>query len=117
VRYLAFNPVRAKLCQRPEDWPWSSARAHLSGRDDGLVSVRPLLDMVPNPRELFAMSLDEGAALFDLETKSMIGRPMGSEAFLMDVEAKLGRKVRRGKPGRKAKSEDQGNATMGKVSP
>jgi putative transposase len=107
VRYLAFNPVRAKLCQRPEDWPWSSARAHLNGRDDGLVSVRPLLDAVPNPHELFAMSMDESAALFDLETKSMIGRPMGSEAFLIDVEAKLGRKVRRGKPGRRARGEEQ----------
>jgi putative transposase len=23
-RYLALNPVRAGLCRRPEDWPWSS---------------------------------------------------------------------------------------------
>jgi putative transposase len=43
VRYLAFNPVRAGLCKRPEDWPWSSVRAHLAGRDDALVNVAPLL--------------------------------------------------------------------------
>ncbi len=24
VRYLAFNPVRAGLCRRPEDWRWKS---------------------------------------------------------------------------------------------
>jgi putative transposase len=24
VPYLALNPVRAGLCDRPEDWPWSS---------------------------------------------------------------------------------------------
>jgi putative transposase len=24
VRYIANNPVRALLCQRAEDWPWSS---------------------------------------------------------------------------------------------
>jgi hypothetical protein len=61
------------------------------------------------------MSLDESAALFDLETKSMIGRPMGSDAFLADVEARLGRNVRRRKPGRKAQGTE--NREMGKVSP
>jgi putative transposase len=29
ARYLALNPVRAGLCARPEDWPWSSCRAVL----------------------------------------------------------------------------------------
>ena len=24
TRYVALNPVRAGLCERPEDWPWSS---------------------------------------------------------------------------------------------
>lgn len=24
ARYVALNPVRAGLCSRPEDWPWSS---------------------------------------------------------------------------------------------
>jgi putative transposase len=29
VRYIARNPVRAGLCKRPEDWPWSSYAATL----------------------------------------------------------------------------------------
>jgi REP element-mobilizing transposase RayT len=24
LRYLALNPVRAGICERPEDWPWGS---------------------------------------------------------------------------------------------
>ena len=44
ARYLALNPVRAKLAATPGDWPWSSVGAHLAGRDDGLVEVAPLLD-------------------------------------------------------------------------
>jgi hypothetical protein len=28
------------------DWAWSSVRAHLAGKDDGLVTVRPVLDSV-----------------------------------------------------------------------
>jgi hypothetical protein len=43
---VALNPVRARLRARPEDGPWSSARAHLVGVDDELVSVRPLSERV-----------------------------------------------------------------------
>jgi putative transposase len=31
---------------RAEDWAWSSVRAHLAGRDDGVVKVSPLLERV-----------------------------------------------------------------------
>ena len=26
ARYVLLNPVRAGLCRRPEDWPWSGSR-------------------------------------------------------------------------------------------
>jgi putative transposase len=38
-----MNPVRVRLVRRGEDWPWSSARAHLTGRVDGLIEVAPLM--------------------------------------------------------------------------
>ncbi len=46
ARYIENNPVRAKLSDRAEGWRWSSAAAHLSGRDDGLVTVKPMLRLV-----------------------------------------------------------------------
>jgi putative transposase len=46
VCYVSLNPVRARLVARAEDWPWSSARAHLAGADDNLVIVRPVLDRI-----------------------------------------------------------------------
>jgi putative transposase len=57
ARYVALNPVRARLVRRAQDWPWSSARAHLKGRDDGLVMVTPLLERTAGR---FADLLDEG---------------------------------------------------------
>jgi REP element-mobilizing transposase RayT len=30
ARYVVLNPVRAGICELPEDWPWSSYRAMLS---------------------------------------------------------------------------------------
>ena len=29
--YIHMNPVRAGLCKTPEDWVWSSCRAHKTG--------------------------------------------------------------------------------------
>ncbi len=33
------NPVKAGLADRPWEYPWSSAAAHVTGEDDGLVTV------------------------------------------------------------------------------
>ena len=105
VRYLAFNPVRAGLCDRPEDWPWSSVKAHLAGRDDALVRVRPVLDIAPTFAQLLGMSLDELAALDAFETLASNDRPIGSAAFLAQTERTLGRSVRPGKRGPKARGQ------------
>src|SRR5208337_4466498 len=52
ARYVELNPVRAGLVQAPSRYRWSSAAAHLRGRDDVLVQVAPLLQMAPNWRRL-----------------------------------------------------------------
>ena len=44
---VSLNPVRARLVAWAEDWSWSSVRAHINGADDGLVTVRPVLDSHP----------------------------------------------------------------------
>jgi putative transposase len=41
LRYVELNPVRAGLVARAEEWPWSSARAHLGLGGDGLTDLRP----------------------------------------------------------------------------
>ena len=44
VRYVSLNPVRARLVSSAAEWRWSSAAAHLAGKDDGLVKVAPVLE-------------------------------------------------------------------------
>ena len=39
VEYIHFNPVKRGLCERMEDWPWSSARAYvLEDKNSGIVT-------------------------------------------------------------------------------
>jgi len=104
ARYVAQNPVRARLVERAQDWPWSSVRAHLEGRSDGLVDVTPLIDRAAGR---FADLLDgepEAEKLAALRAAEGTGRPLGSDAFLDRVTALTGRTARPGRPGRKPKS-------------
>jgi putative transposase len=50
IRYVAMNPVRAGLCERPENWRWSSYRATL-----GLAPAPPFLNV---DRLLSSLSAD-----------------------------------------------------------
>ena len=99
ARYVELNPVRARLVANPWEWRWSSARAHLSGCDDKLVKVAPLLAMVPDWRAFLATALPE-EDLRDLRTHSRTGRPLGSASFLERLEAMAGRVLRPQKGGR-----------------
>ena len=38
VRYIEINPVRSGLVEKAEDYPWSSAKAHILKKEDKLLS-------------------------------------------------------------------------------
>jgi putative transposase len=105
ARYVERNPVRAGLCASAEQWPWSSAGAHLRGEDDALVEVGPLLALIPKWREyLTASNPDEQWEQLHLHSRT--GRPLGSEEFVKGLETRLGRRLRRRKPGPAAAGRD-----------
>jgi len=45
--YIENNPVRAGLVADPADYPWSSYRARVLGKDDGLVDPLPTVGSGP----------------------------------------------------------------------
>jgi putative transposase len=104
ARYVELNPVRAKLVRRARDWPWSSARAHLDGRGDGVVDVRPLLALAPDWPGFLRGGLSE-AEHRAIRAGERTGRPLGSAAFVARLEKRLGRALARRKPGPKPKTE------------
>jgi len=77
ARYVALDPVRARLVQRPQDWAWSSLRAHFDGRNDSLVTVAPLLEHLGSITTLIDTEPQE-AALARLRAAELTGRPRGS---------------------------------------
>ncbi len=89
VRYVAQNPVRAGLARVPEDWQFSSVRAHLSGQSDGIVDVEPILARFPDFRALIGIGEDIGE--FDhLRRAETSGRPIGSKKWIEALEEMSG---------------------------
>jgi putative transposase len=107
LRYVSLNPVRAGLARRAQDWKWSSARAHLKGKDDGLTLPAPALDRSPDFASLLKGPPPE--ELFEaLRRAELTGRPLGSPAFLIRLEKRLGRPLRPQKRGPKPKKDAGG---------
>jgi putative transposase len=52
LAYVSLKAVRARLVGRARDWRWSSTRAHLSGKDDGVTALAPVIIRRPGPLEL-----------------------------------------------------------------
>ena len=100
MRYIELNPVRAGLVLRAEEYPWSSARAHLLGQDDGWVHVEPMLSTVADWTAYLARDLDE-QELSVLRRHERTGRPLGGPGFIEHLETQLGRFLRKRKPGPK----------------
>ena len=85
--------------------PWSSARAHLRGRDDPLVKVAPMLAIVGDWNAFLNSAVPE-EELSDMRGHGRTGRPLGDEAFLGRVEEMVGRVFKPQKRGPKPKPRD-----------
>ncbi len=105
ARYVELNPVRARLVQSAAEWRWSSARAHLSGRDDCLVRVAPLLEIVGDWKALLDSALPE-EDLKLLRGHARTGRPLGDETFVERLERLVGRVLKPKKGGRPRKHKN-----------
>lgn len=105
ARYVELNPVRACLAPSAADWPWSSARAHLAGRDDGVVAVAPLLQRESDWAGFLAAGLAPEAHAA-IRAAERTGRPLGGADFTARLERTLGRVLAPQKPGRKPRVAD-----------
>ncbi len=102
ARYVETAPVRARASAKAKDWRWSSAPAHLKGKNDGFVEVKTLLDEVKDWKTELATPFT-AAELKSISASEHTGRPFGAPAFMKSLEKKLGRTLSRQRPGPKPK--------------
>jgi putative transposase len=105
LRYVALNPVRARLVKRAQDWPWSSTRAHIAGKSDDCVDVAPALERVGDFAAFLGEEFDEALTYAALRKAESVGRPVGSKQWLDDMEERTGLTLKPGKRGPKPREE------------
>jgi putative transposase len=103
ARYIETLPAFAGIAPTPESYLWSSARAHVKGREDKLlVPEKPLLHFMPDWAAYLQTWPEENASPKKIETHLQTGRPLGNDNFLNAVEGMVGRTVRPQRPGRRS---------------
>ncbi len=90
VRYVERNPVRANMVRNAWDYPWSSARAHVTGARHPLLAPSPLEREIKDWAAFLGQKDDEEAAK-RLLAHERTGRPLGSDEFVRKLEELTGR--------------------------
>ena len=106
ARYIETNPVRVGMTEAAEQWRWSSARAHVMGRDEfALMEWSAWAGEYDGWRwqEVLRSGVLDEAWQRRLEEATIRGRPMGSEPFVEALERQLGCRLRPQRAGRPAK--------------
>lgn len=108
ARYIELNPVRASLVKKSQKYRWSSASAHIAGRNDRFVHVAPLLEMFGKWDDFLSRGLsDDKVEKFRCHERT--GRSLGTDSFIGRLENILGRILHKQKPGPKRSQKKNKN--------
>jgi putative transposase len=93
VRFIETNPVRVRRVERAEDYPWSSARSHVTGEPDlALTDGCFLQNEIMNWRA-YLSDRGEEAVVKRVRERLKTGRPAGDAEFVHKLEAIVGRRL------------------------
>lgn len=106
ARYIERNPVKARIVRNPTRYRWSSADAHCRGADDGVVSVQPLLKLVPDWQAFLSHKQEDASYGEQLETLDGKNGGLGSDSFLDRIEKRFSVNLRVGSRGRPKKGTE-----------
>lgn len=101
VKYVENNPVRIGIIKQAQNYRFSSARYHVYGFEDKLITRCFLQDTIKDWKEYLQ---GEVRHCDQIREHIRSGRPLGSEEFLTTVEETLNRKIRKQKPGPKPRT-------------
>jgi putative transposase len=101
VRFVENNPVRVKIVERAEDYPWSSARAHVNGELDPVLSDGFFLTTEVRDWRAYLEGRGNEALVGRARARLKTGRPAGDAEFVRMLEEIVGRRLEalpRGRP-------------------
>jgi len=94
--YLERNPVRARMVRKAWRYDWSSARAHVDGKDPtDMLDIKKWSRKWGGDewRDALQEPQDEDLIL-RLRSSTHTGRPLGRDSFISKLESVVGRRLR-----------------------
>ena len=104
IRYVERNPVVVGLVARAEQFPWSSACAHVNGTPDPLLTRHFIIERIPDWAAFLRSPQDEFAKQF--ARHEWTGRPFGERAFVERLEQLTGRRLHKRPPGKRRREAE-----------
>ena len=113
LRYVDLNPVRAGIVESALDYPWSSARAHVTGSDPaGLLDLTLWAEVCPLGD--WEGALQEGPTagwIEQMRRATRSGKPLANKDFVRELESRKGVNLQIRRPGRPLKKASATAAT------
>lgn len=97
--------MRAKIVSKEEDFPHSSAKAHITGIKDEILGEELFAEGQRKDYAEFIRSNITEEEIKEIRYYTKTGRPLGSEKFVRSMERKLNRTFAVKSPGRSKKKE------------
>ena len=109
-RYIELAPVRRGLVGDPADYPWTSHRANAFGEDHKTLAPDDAFDSLGDSAKerqttyrSFFVEPQDPAAVEQIRQATGSNRALGSEYMKVCLEARMGRRLSAGSPGRPRK--------------
>ncbi len=104
LKYVELSSVRAGICKKAGDYCWSSVRYYLGLNEENQIIKNR--NRYGNTQEWGELLKENPKDIKILRKHFRIGRPLGSEQFLIEVEQITGCELIPRKPGRKRKPKE-----------
>ena len=103
ARYIEQNPTRTRIVKKEEDFPYSSARAHIYNVKDEVLGEDLFEEGQRKDYRKFLRTGIPEEEKNRIRYSTRTGRPFGSETFVRNMEKKLDRRFLLKSPGRPRK--------------
>ena len=94
IKYIERNPVRAKMVENASDWKWSSAKAHITGKNKE-ISLEDISLLIKKENwGRYLEEPDEESTIEIIKCHTNTGRPLGEDNFIKKLEKQLDRRLK-----------------------
>ena len=85
------NPVRAGMIEKAEGYKYSSAAAHLLGRNNEILTEALFEEKERSQYIMFMNDLEDRDGIREIRWQTRLGRPLGGAEFIDKISGHLGR--------------------------